>query len=203
VPFLPSPLAWWRANSAHLKELGRQYGYLAVGTYLGIYVVTLSGLFAAVRAGVVSGPDVNAFLSTWWVSQRVFGPGEWHLSEVAVDFGTAWLLTKTTEPLRLVATIPAVPFIAKRAPAGLLRFFRVPEHVIAARGTSASASVQAAAAPAPASAASGAPTATGSSDVAGGGGGGRAAQTTGPRVGTPPVAPAAAARSPSGAQQLR
>ena len=40
-----------------------------------------------------------------------------------VEFGTAWLLTKTTEPLRLVGTIALVPLLRRRAPLPLLRLF--------------------------------------------------------------------------------
>ena len=113
------------------------YGYLTVATYLGVYVVTLAGLFAAVSAGAIAGPDVDTFINAWSVKRALLGDRELHVPPWATQFATAWVLTKTTEPARLVATLALVPAIVRRAPVGLLRAFRVPEAAIASRGGAA------------------------------------------------------------------
>jgi hypothetical protein len=128
VPFsLRNFPAWWRANNARLKYFFRTYGYFAVATYLGVYVITLAGLFGLVRAGAIRGPDVNTWLNNWSV-KKAFTDKPVHLSPVATDFGVAWLLTKTTEPVRLVVTLAILPVLARRVPASVARLFRFPPH---------------------------------------------------------------------------
>ena len=134
VSFLSSPLGWWRANAARFKAAIASYGYFAVATYLGVYVTTLAGLFVLVQSGAIEGPDVNAFLNGWFVKKALWGDAPVVIPAAYGNFATAWVLTKTTEPLRLVATLALLPVAARRAPAGLLRAFRVPEAVIASRG---------------------------------------------------------------------
>lgn len=124
VSFFSSPIGWWRANNARLKVLFKRYGRLTLVTYLGVYVLTLSGLYALVRCGLVAGPDVNAFINGWFVKKAVLGDVEVHVPAAWGDFATAWVLTKTTEPLRLVATLAVVPVIVRRAPHSVLRFLK-------------------------------------------------------------------------------
>jgi hypothetical protein len=132
---LSSPLGWWRANSARLKHMIKSYGYFAVAAYLGVYVVTLAGLYGAVKAGLIRGPEkLDEYVNNWTVKRWLFGDREFHIPPALTQFATAWVLTKTTEPVRLVVTIGILPGLVRRAPAGLLRAFRVPEGVIAARG---------------------------------------------------------------------
>ena len=133
VSFFSSPWGWWRANAARFKLAVTSYSYFAVATYLGIYVVTLAGLFLLVQLGFVKGPDVNAFLNGWFVKRAIYGDQEVKVPPTYLNFATAWVLTKMTEPLRLMATLALLPSLARRAPAGLLRAFRVPEAVIAKR----------------------------------------------------------------------
>jgi hypothetical protein len=116
---------WWRANRDRFKYFVRSYGYLTVAAYLGVYVVTLFSIFGLVRAGVIRGPDVNSWLNNWRVKKAITDKPV-ALSPVATDFGVAWLLTKTTEPLRLVATIALMPVLVRRLPPVLARIFRVP-----------------------------------------------------------------------------
>jgi hypothetical protein len=42
------------------------------------------------------------------------------------EFATAWIITKTTEPARLMAALALVPFLVKRAPLPFLRLFVPP-----------------------------------------------------------------------------
>lgn len=137
VSFFSSPIGWWRANNAKVKRMMAAYGYVTVATYLGVYVITLGSLFGLVSAGAVKGPDVNAFVNGWFVKKALLGDREVHIPPAWGDFATAWVLTKTTEPFRLVATIAAVPAVVRRAPTGLLRALRVPEKVLAKRAREA------------------------------------------------------------------
>ena len=130
VSFFSSPIGWWRANNAKVKEMMASYGKLTIATYLGIYVLLLGGMFGLVSAKLIRGPDVNKFVNGWFVKRALVGDREIHIPEAYGDFATAWVLTKTTEPFRLVATIAAVPVIVRRAPVGFLRFLRVPEAAI-------------------------------------------------------------------------
>lgn len=120
------PLAWWNANKAKLKDLASKYGWLPVATYLGVYVVVLSGMFVLVKAGVVHGPDaegISTFVNGWFVKRAVMGDAVVTIPAGFIDFATAWVLTKTTEPVRLVATIAVVPALARRlSPQLLMRF---------------------------------------------------------------------------------
>jgi len=99
-----------------------------------VYLVTLASVYGAVRAGALRGPDaayINGFLSTWYVKRALLGDGPVALPPSAVDFATAWLITKTTEPARLVGTIAVVPALARRYPA-LAAVFGVKEALDAA-----------------------------------------------------------------------
>lgn len=132
IPPTPSPLfhplAWWKANSLAVKKLFTSYGWFAVATYGGVYVGTLSTIFLLIRTGVwVPAPfDVGAYLNAWSIKKALLGDEPLNLPPALSDFLFAWLLTKTTEPVRLVVTIAAVPWLVRHAPVRLLRLLRVP-----------------------------------------------------------------------------
>ena len=134
------PLAWLLAQKAQLTELGTKYGYLSIATYLGVYVCTLGGIYVCVKAGAVTPPDVNTFINELSLKKALLGDGRIEVPPWGVDFATAWVLTKTTEPLRLVSTIALIPVLVRR----------LPPHVLAAfvRKKAAAAGPPAAAAPA-------------------------------------------------------
>jgi hypothetical protein len=89
-----------------------RYGYLAVATYLTVYVCTLLALFGLVRLGVIKGPDINKWyaralttcvtvlltsvITMWRRLKEHFPNQKLQLSPAVADFGVAWLLTKTT-----------------------------------------------------------------------------------------------------------
>lgn len=124
---LTNPLGWWRANNEVVKKMFKSYGWFAVATYLGVYVTTLTGIFGLVHAGAIAGPvDVGAVVDTWVVKKALLGDKPLNLPPAVSDFLFAWLLTKTTEPARLVVTIALVPMLVRRAPAPVLRLLRVP-----------------------------------------------------------------------------
>ena len=81
-----------------LKELINEYGPIAIGTYLVIFVLVLTGFALAIHFGFE--PD-----------------------GVAGGLGllaAAWLATKATQPLRIAATFALTPVVARvvrRSPA--------------------------------------------------------------------------------------
>lgn len=105
-----------------MLQLMVQYGYLTLATYLGVYVMTLASLYALVRLGAIEGPDVNAFINAMHIKKALYAP-DIAIPPVMLQFGTAWVLTKMTEPVRLAVTVVAIPIIARRAPPAFLRFF--------------------------------------------------------------------------------
>ncbi|EKU20355.1 hypothetical protein NGA_2087520 [Nannochloropsis gaditana CCMP526] len=110
-----------------LRLMVKRYGAVAVITYLGVYVVTLSALFAAVESGLT--PFDYGLDSNWLVEKATHLLENYSWSEPLVEtiqtnphagnFAVAWVLTKFTEPLRMILTIAVVPRIARvlgRAP---------------------------------------------------------------------------------------
>lgn len=78
-----------------LKTLAREYGRIAIFTYLAIFVVVLSGFALAIWLGV----DVHTTAASAGV------------------LGAAYLATKLTQPVRILATVSLTPLVA----AGLRR----------------------------------------------------------------------------------
>lgn len=74
-----------------LKHLLVEYGAIAVVVYLTIFFVVLLGFWAAIRLGWEPG-SVTANVGT---------------------FAAAYIATKVTQPLRILATLAVTPFIAK------------------------------------------------------------------------------------------
>jgi hypothetical protein len=74
-----------------LKRLLAEYGRVAIGTYLAIFLLVLAG-FAI------------AFASGFKVSSATGGAGL---------LGAAYLATKVTQPLRIAVTIVLTPLVAR------------------------------------------------------------------------------------------
>ncbi len=130
-----------KVTATGMKKLWQKYGYIAVGTYLGVYVSTLSAVFVALefdifQASQVGFDPVDAVNIVRHLEYKIiltdyklfyvqaankfeYFTGSKALPEFIKGhptFGTfvvAWVMTKFTEPLRLAATIFAVPKIAK------------------------------------------------------------------------------------------
>jgi Protein of unknown function (DUF1279) len=136
--FFSSPIGWLKANKAHFKDLFKRYGYLTVATYLTVYVITLAGLYGCVRLGLVQGPDVNAYVNDWMIKKALVGDKHVTVPPKLIDFATAWILTKFTEPIRLAVTIAVMPRVIRRAPPGLLKFFKAGPPPAQAGATAAS-----------------------------------------------------------------
>jgi hypothetical protein len=128
-------LAFLAAKKAEFRDLFQRYGWFTGFTYFGVYLVTLGGVYASVRAGLLPAPDVNAVLNEFSAKKALLGPEPLNIPPQWRDFATAWIYTKTTEPLRLVATIVIVPVLARQ----------LPPHVLAALGVRAASAAAASA----------------------------------------------------------
>jgi hypothetical protein len=78
-------------NRQRLKALLAEYGRLAIYIYLVIFVVVLLGFAGAIHLGVNTQSTVGK-------------AGLW---------GAAWLATKVTQPLRILATVALTPLVAQ------------------------------------------------------------------------------------------
>jgi hypothetical protein len=79
------------STAERLKALIDKYGQLALIIYFVIFGVVFVGFIVAIKAGVQ-------------VRSAVSGAGL---------VGAAWVATKLTQPLRIIATLALVPFVAR------------------------------------------------------------------------------------------
>jgi hypothetical protein len=107
-----------------MQTLFKTFGWFTVAGYFFVYCVTLSSVFLLVRAGVVQGPDPTDWVNGLWIKKAITQETI-VLPAWSVQFATAWVLTKLTEPVRLVVTLALVPLAARRLPPGVLRLFGV------------------------------------------------------------------------------
>jgi len=105
-----------------LKSLWKSYGIITVGTYLGVYVVTLGSVFVALDFDIFNaatfGLDpafaIEKFCDLFeTVTGNTFLPGYIRDHPKVGTFAIAWVMTKFTEPLRLGFTVATVPTIAR------------------------------------------------------------------------------------------
>jgi hypothetical protein len=78
-------------NKERLKNLLAEFGRLGLVIYLILFVVVLVGFVAAIRLG-------------FRVESTAGKAGIW---------GAAWLATKVTQPLRILATLALTPIVAQ------------------------------------------------------------------------------------------
>ena len=78
-------------NRQRLKNLLAEYGRLALYTYLVLFIVVLLGFAGAIHLGVHT--ESTASKAGLW--------------------GAAWLATKVTQPLRILATVALTPLVAQ------------------------------------------------------------------------------------------
>ena len=84
-------MEWWKRNKARFEELQREYGKIALITYLVLWAAVIGGFAAATVLGFeVDGVD-NAG---------------------GILFGS-WVAAKVTQPFRIAATIALTPVVAK------------------------------------------------------------------------------------------
>eukprot|EP00123_Amoebidium_parasiticum_P006717 comp17610_c0_seq1/m.17296 comp17610_c0_seq1/g.17296 ORF comp17610_c0_seq1/g.17296 comp17610_c0_seq1/m.17296 type:complete len:138 (-) comp17610_c0_seq1:13-426(-) len=89
--------------ATRLSYLLRAYGRIALGTYLSINLVTYSGCYLAVKAGV----DVSAAVDMMGLSNVTWLPAG---SENLV---VAFAVYKLLSPVRTLPPLAAVPYVAK------------------------------------------------------------------------------------------
>ena len=107
------------------KRMFFTYGWLAVGTYFGVWLCTISSVYAGLQFGLLPSPDLNAFLNGLSLKTYLFGPEPLVIPEWGRQLAVAFVVTKTTEPIRIVVVLGLVPSLVKRLPAGVLRLFGV------------------------------------------------------------------------------
>jgi hypothetical protein len=78
-------------NKKRLKALLEEYGSLAIYTYLGLFVVVLAGFAAAIGLGFKAHGAASG----------------------AGVLGAAYVATKLTQPLRILATVALTPVLAQ------------------------------------------------------------------------------------------
>jgi hypothetical protein len=76
---------------ARLKALFDEYGPLALTLYLIIFVIVYAGFLVAIAAGV----KVRSAAGSLGLA------------------GAAWVATKLTQPIRIIATLALVPLVAR------------------------------------------------------------------------------------------
>ena len=105
-----------------IKGLIKKYGYLSVGTYLSIYIMTLGAIYTSLEFDIFNaatfGLDpVNMIKKVCDLVESTTGntqlPAYIKTHPSAGIFAIAWVMTKFTEPVRLGVTIYAVPKISR------------------------------------------------------------------------------------------
>jgi hypothetical protein len=84
-------LAAYRRLKERFDHLVAEYGRLALYTYFGMFGVVLLGFFMAMQLGFHASE----------------GTGLW------ATLGAAWVATKVTQPVRILATLAATPVVAR------------------------------------------------------------------------------------------
>lgn len=101
-----------------LKAIFKKYGYVAVGTYLSIYVMTLCSVFVALDLDLLQSSTFgfdpitttkNACDKIEYYTGITSVPEYIRQNPRAGTFAIAWIMTKFTEPIRLGATMAIVP----------------------------------------------------------------------------------------------
>ena len=119
------PLAYLTKKKAEVSLLFKKYGWVTVATYFSVYLVTLSGVYGVVSLGLLPVLDVDAFINSLQVKRWAVGDAPISIPPWASPLATAWIITKTTEPVRLVFTAAIMPTVVKRLPPHVLALFGV------------------------------------------------------------------------------
>jgi hypothetical protein len=90
APAPAAPTSWWGRQSQKLKDHFAEFGVMAIIVYFSIFFATWAGFAIAIGRGIEA--------------EGVAG-------DSGVVFG-AWLATKATQPLRILATLAITPFVA-------------------------------------------------------------------------------------------
>ena len=102
----------------------KKYGPVFIGTYLSVYVVTLGSIYSLVSGGILDASDANSVgIDLKSLAKNYRSLGEWlgladildldHMNPQSGGFVVAWLLTKFTEPVRLMVSIGITPSVSR------------------------------------------------------------------------------------------
>jgi FAM210A/B-like domain len=97
-------------HAGKLRVLWQQYGYTAIGVYMGVYVGTLGTLYLMVSTNLVGAGDAISLLKAVGID-RFLDVSE--LGPKKSGLALAWILTKVVEPLRLALSVAITPSIAR------------------------------------------------------------------------------------------
>jgi len=90
-------------SKERLKALLAEYGPIALGTYFALFFVVLLSFAGAISLGLRD--TVTAWFSRWGLDTESFAQaGVWL---------AAWIVTKLTQPLRILATVALTPVVAR------------------------------------------------------------------------------------------
>ena len=112
-----------------MKALLKRYGYITATTYIGVYCVSLSAVYGIVSAGLIPVLDVNSLVNGLALKKWLVGAAPVDIPAWASPLITAWIVTKATEPVRLIFTISIMPSVVTRLSPAALRFFGVKDIV--------------------------------------------------------------------------
>tara|TARA_B110001452_G_C15086268_1_gene378980 strand:+ start:197 stop:703 length:507 start_codon:yes stop_codon:yes gene_type:complete len=104
-------------------DLVQRYGYVGVGTYVGVWGATLGGWFGALQAELIAPKDALQRVreladgAGFGLGATMVEAADNALSGVGATTGNlavAWVLAKACKPLRVLATVAITPRLAQR-----------------------------------------------------------------------------------------
>ena len=95
----------------NVRELMKTYGPVAIGIYGTVYIGTLGLMYELVYNNVIGVGDAISLLQSTGLDQYV---DMTLIDKKTGDFALAWILTKFTEPIRLIGTLSITPPIARK-----------------------------------------------------------------------------------------
>ena len=112
----PEPTGALRFVPSSIRKFTVQYGLNFVGIYLGVYWLTLLGIYSTITAGAVGPRDMMHHIESAVTKVgNVLGLplADWlHMSDINPDAAplmAAWMLAKPTEPPRLIVSAVITP----------------------------------------------------------------------------------------------
>lgn len=99
-----------------VRALIKRYGFVAIGTYLSVYVITLSGFYCVLSSTLLDVETVTTLVNSFSnyldkCNLDIFDVEK--INPKASIFTVAWLATKVTEPLRLVLSAAITPYVGR------------------------------------------------------------------------------------------
>jgi hypothetical protein len=117
---MPEPTGPLRFVPLRVRQFTLKYGFNFVAIYLGVYWLTLLGIYSIITVGIVGARDMMGYIESG--VNRVGGLvgvplADWlHISDINPDAAplvAAWMLAKPTEPPRLLVSAAITPTLSK------------------------------------------------------------------------------------------